>query len=322
MLLPAPGAPDALVPGEADRPEPTPGYVRVRVEACGLNPVDAGLARRGSPAWRWPHVLGLDVAGVVDAVSPEAEFEPGERVAFHGDLRARGGLAEYAIADERALARIPDGVDFTAAAALPCAGMTAYQAVVRRLHVQSGDTVLVTAGNGGVGGFAVQLAKRAGARVIATASSRFDRLRALGADAVVDYRDPEAQELIRSSAGDHGIDAVVDTVSATSATANLGLLSHAGGIACIAGRAELDAVAPFTISPSIHEISLGAAYSAGRDRHVRDLGRMLSELLALVEANVLDATVSRVVPLEDAGSALVEIAGGHATGKLVVRVRD
>ena len=175
----------------------------------------------------------------------------------------------------------------------------------------------MTGGNGGVGGFAVQLAHLAGARVIASASGRFDRLKALGADETVDYRDPAASQRILEAAGDRGIDGIVDTVGSKSAAALLGLLNHGGGIACVAGRTEFSGIRPFTISPSIHEISLGAAYSAGGDKHVRDLGVMLSELLSLTAAGELDPMVTRVVSIDDVPAALEEIGGRHVAGKIV-----
>lgn len=216
-------------------------------------------------------------------------------------------------------AGVPDGLDSASAAALPCAGMTAYQAIVRRLHVRSGDTVLVTGGNGGVGGFAIQLVRAAGARVISTASSRFERLRVLGAAETVDYRDPDMLAAIRGLAGPDGIDAIVDTVGEGSATELLPLLNHAGGIACIAGRAVPAAVRPFGIAPSVHEIALGAAYSAGDDKHVRNLGTMLAELMDRVATGQLDPMVSRVIASEEIPDALEEIGRRHVAGKIVAR---
>ncbi|MER6084934.1 alcohol dehydrogenase catalytic domain-containing protein [Streptomyces sp. NPDC001833] len=133
--------------GRPSVPDPGPGQFRVRVEACGLNPLDYQVAVGGHLEWAWLHVLGLDVAGRVDAVGDGVTgILPGQRVAFHGDLRRPGGLAEYALADAPTVAVVPDELSAVTAAAMPCAGMTAYQAVVRRLHVKAGDTVLVTAG--------------------------------------------------------------------------------------------------------------------------------------------------------------------------------
>jgi NADPH:quinone reductase len=130
LLLPEPGPPESLRLGELPVPAPEFGQVRVGVEACGLNPVDYELAAAGAPHWTWPHVLGLDVCGTVDALGPGVSgVRVGQRVACHGDLRRRGALAERVVADAAVLTVVPDSVDPVSAAALPCAGMTAYQAV-------------------------------------------------------------------------------------------------------------------------------------------------------------------------------------------------
>lgn len=153
LLLERPGNPETLRVGDVPEPVPGAGQVRVQVEACGLNPVDYKTAAAGVAGWSWPHVLGLDVAGTVDALGADvADFEVGTRVAFHADLRRDGGYADYAVAEAITVARIPDGLDAARAAALPCAGMSAYQAVTRRLHLDANDTVLVTGGAGGVAG--------------------------------------------------------------------------------------------------------------------------------------------------------------------------
>lgn len=317
LVLATAGGPSALRAERLPMPVVAPGHVRVRVDACGLNPVDVGLSRGGNPAWDWPHVLGLDIAGTIDEVSSGSGWQVGMRVAFHGDLRTNGGLAEYAVADELALAPIPDGLDSASAAAIPCAGMTAYQAVISRLRVAAGDTVVVAGGNGGVAGFAIQLAARAGARVIATASSHHDRLRSLGAHEVIDYRHPDAVARIRSAAGDSGIDAVVDAVGSANATAHLPLLNYSGGIACVAGRADLSVVPAFTTAPSVHEIALGAAYSAGRAADRKSLGNVLRELLGLAAAGELDPTLTRVIGIAEVPDALESLGSRRTVGKIV-----
>ena len=320
LLLNAPRSLRNLAVGELSTPEPGAGQVRIRVEAVGLNPVDARLASgEGHPDWEWPHVLGLDIAGVVDATGAGVErVAVGDRVANHGDLRRQGGLAEYVIADQATLAQIPSGVSSMAAAALPCAGMAAYQAVHRRLHVEARQTVLVTGAAGGVGGFAVQLAAFAGARVIGTASSdNHDWVRALGATDVVDYKRNEVSARVLDLTDGRGVDAVVDTVSAESATDSLGLLVHAGGIACIAGRARLETVLSFTTAPSLHEIALGAAHSFG-DRLARQrLSLDLARLLRMVNDGWLDPMITGTVALEHCAEAFTALAAGHNRGKVI-----
>ncbi|MFF6804510.1 zinc-binding dehydrogenase [Streptomyces sp. NPDC012616] len=319
LVLDRPGTCDTLRLADLPTPEPGPGQVRVQVEACGLNPSDYQRAAYGIPEWEWPAVLGLDVVGIVDAIGEEVKnVKVGQRVAFHSDIRARGGFAEYALADATVLAPVPDGLAPESAAAVPSAGLTAYQAVVRRLHVGNDDRVLVTGGAGGVGGFAVQLAALAGARVIATeAAHNADHVKALGAEAVIDFRTEDITTRVRELTGGRGVDAVVDTIGSESATVNLGLLVHGGGLAAIAGRPDLSVVPPFGMAPSVHEIALGAAYTVGDRRARAQLSTMLTDLLALLADKRIDPMLSRTASLEEVPAALVELSGRGVRGKIV-----
>jgi NADPH:quinone reductase-like Zn-dependent oxidoreductase len=163
--------------------------------------------------------------GIVDALGADVtSTRIGQRIAHHSDLRRQGGLAQYAVAEAAVLAAVPARLDAVTTAALPCAAMTAYQAVVRRLRVEPGDTVLVTGGAGGVGGFAVQLASLAGGHVIATASTwNADHVLGLGAHEVFDYHSEDIAALVRQLTHGRGLDGVVDTVGSASATENLRL---------------------------------------------------------------------------------------------------
>lgn len=323
LLLDRPGPPSSLRVGEAAWPVPGEGEVLVRVEAVGLNPVDYQLAAGGHPLWTYPHIPGLDVAGVVhDAgAKPDPRLPVGTRVAWHQDLRCAGGLAEYVTCPAEVLAVVPPAVSTIVAASLPCAGMTAYQAVVRRLGAQRGQYALVQGASGGVGGFAVQLLAAAGARVIATASPpNHDYVRGLGAEKVLDYRQADLGAALRAATGERGFDAVVDAVSQASAEQGLLLLRHAGGLAAVAGRPSLDTVQPFGIAPSLHEIALGAAYTHGDAGNRADLELMLTELLRLVAEGTLTPLPIETVRLEDAPEALERLAGRHVRGKIVVRL--
>ena len=310
----------ALRIAELPDPVPAPGQIRVKVEAAGLNPTDYQRAQYGMPEWQWPAVLGLDVVGAVDTVGLGVTgLRPGQRVAYVGDIRDRGGFAEFALADASAVAIVPDEVDSISAAAMPSAGTTAYQAIVRRLHVERGDSVLITGGAGGVGGFAVQLAALAGAFVLATEDARnIDHVLGLGADGVIDYRNENIHERVLALTGGRGVDAVLDTISADSATANLTLLTHGGGLASVAGRPDLTTVPPFRMAPSVHEIALGAAYMVNDVRAVQELSRMLTELLRLVADGRLSAMVEQVIGLDEVPAALVALAGRQVRGKIVM----
>lgn len=322
LLLPAAGQFDALQVGEAPRPQPGPGQVLIAVHAAGLNPVEYKVAGGdGIPTWGWPHILGQDCAGVIAELGEGVSgFAVGDRVACHGDLGREGSFAEYVVDDAEVITRIPDGVDDVAAAALPCAGMTAYQAIVHRLHVEAGQTVLVTAGAGGVGGYAIQLARIAGARVLATASAEnADRLRTLGAEPI-DYRSTDVADEVRRLTDGRGVDGILDVLGTDSATTNFGLLVHGGGIVTIDGRPDITTIPELTTAPSVHEVALGAAYQWGDAAARRRLSTDLAALLELVAAGRLDPMVTRTVGLDEIPAALHDLEGRHVTGKIVARV--
>ena len=321
VLLDQPGQPSSLYLGDIAQPEPAAGEVRVQVQAVSLNPVDYKMGAAGHPAWAYPFVLGLDVAGTIDALGDQvAGWEVGDRVFYHGNLSRPGGFAAYTVTTARVLARIPDSVSFVAAAAVPCAGLTAYQALQRRLHVQARQMILIQAGAGGVGGFGVQLAARAGARVITTASKgNHAYVRGLGAEAVIDYRQEDVAERVMAWTDGRGVDGVVDTLSGASATAGSKLLAFGGGIACVAGMPDFEQM-PFQKALSVHQIMLGGAYFHGGDAAQADLARMGEEMIALVAAGEIDPMVSEVISLEAVPAGLERLAGRHVRGKIVAKV--
>ncbi|MDW8518532.1 alcohol dehydrogenase catalytic domain-containing protein [Priestia flexa] len=139
--------------GNSKKPVPGEGEVLVQVHATALNPVDYKTATGGNPSWSYPHILGLDVAGVVEEVGANVtDIQVSDRVVYHGDLTKKGGFAEYAVTTAHTVSVIPEGVSFEAAAALPCAGYTVYQALFSKLHIEEGQFILIHAGAGGVGG--------------------------------------------------------------------------------------------------------------------------------------------------------------------------
>jgi len=335
-LLDRPGTPGTMRLDDVDSPWRAPVSQRrdvevlVAVEAVGLNPVDFKTAAAGHPAWRYPHVLGLDVAGRVVAVHADAAAreekgwmlpKPGTRVVFHQDLREQGGFAERVSVRPEILAKIPPTIDPIAAASLPTPGLTALDAVERRLRQVSGQMVLVHGASGGVGSFAVQLAKLFGAKVIAAARPENDEaVRALGALHVVDYRAPDFAEQVRRIAPG-GVDAVIDTVSAHGATQSLGLLRHAGHLVAVAGRPDLAAVPEFGLAPTVSEVALGAAYTHGGSAGRRWLTWGLERLMRLIYEGHLHPPEIEVVRFEDIPKGLERLANREVDGKLVANLR-
>ena len=176
MVTPQFGGPDLFEERDVERPYPGPGEVLVRVVAAGTNPVDAKFrAAGGSAGLEVPIILGADVSGVVEEAGPGVtEFTPGDHVYYTPEVfgpRSNGSYAEYHVAAASIVAREPASLSHEEAAAVPLSGGTAYEALVRRLAVRVAETVLIHGGAGGVGSFAVQIAKAAGARVLATAGT-------------------------------------------------------------------------------------------------------------------------------------------------------
>jgi NADPH:quinone reductase-like Zn-dependent oxidoreductase len=322
IVLDKPGTPDSLYASDVEQPKPGPGEVRVKVFAVGLNPVDYKLAASGFPGWDYPVVLGLDVAGVIDAVAKDVdEWEPGDKVYFHGDLSKPGGFGQYMTMTTRTLAWLPDGLDYTQAAALPCAGFSAYQALHRKLHVQAGKTLLVQGGAGGVGGFTLQLAKIAGVKTIATCSRHnFNFVRDLGAQEVIDYQTEDVASAVREITGGRGVDYIVDTVSSESATKALEMLAFNGAIACVAGLPDITGLTPSTTGVSIHEVALGGAYLSGDEAALDDLARIGMEFGALASKGQIRPMLEEVVTLEDIPEALVRLSMRHVRGKIVAKI--
>ena len=203
--------PDSLIELELERPVPGARDLLVRVEAVSVNPVDTKVRAPRPQVEAQPRVLGYDGAGVVEAVGSDVTgFRPGDAVYYAGDITRPGSNAQLQLVDERIVARKPASLDFAQAAALPLTALTAWELLFDRMGYAfegggAGRSLLVIGGAGGVGSIAIQLAKLAGFRVVATASRQesADWCRELGADQVIDHREPLAPQL-RS----HGIDAI------------------------------------------------------------------------------------------------------------------
>ena len=321
LLLDKPGPVSDLRVGELPTPEPGPNEIRVKVHTVSLNPVDYKLAGRGNDNWTWPNVLGLDVAGVVDAVGSEVDlWEAGDRVFYHGDLSKPGGFAEYAITTAHTTARIPDSISFAEAAAIPCAGLTAYEAVTRRLDIQPGHTVWMQGGAGGVGGFAVQICANIGATVITTASAHnHEFVKSLGADHVIDYNSENVVETIMSITGGLGVDRVLGAVDVNTANQGIEVLNFRGGIACVAGMPTVDDTT-FAGAKSIHNIAYGGAHSSTNRTAQLDLARMAEEMIALVADKKIDPMIEQTIGLADIPEGLAQLETRHVKGKIVAEI--
>ena len=230
------GGPEVLKLTEAVRPVPLPTEVLVRVRAVGVNPVEAVIRSGGFPLLGHPpFILGWDVSGVVEDIEPGVtRFRPGDEVyGMPFFPRPAGAYAEYVAAPSRQLARKPAGLSHAEAAALPLAGLTAWQALVDTAHVAAGQRVLIHGAGGGVGHLAVQIAKARGAHVTGTASAdKHDFVASLGADELIDYRAADFTAHV------DGIDVVLDTIGGETARRSIGVLRPGGLLVTIVGRRD------------------------------------------------------------------------------------
>ena len=314
------GGPDTLRLEEIERPAPGPGQVLIEVRAAGVERgvehlmTGVPLLLRLSYGLRRPKdpVRGRELSGVVAAVGDGVT-----RFAIGDDVLgvAEGSFAEYAVADEAKLVSKPGSLTFVEAAALPISGITALQGVVEVGGVRAGQEVLVTGASGGVGSFAVQIAKAHGATVTAACSgTKADLVRALGADHVVD------REVEDPLAGARRFDLVLD-IAGNPPLRQLRRALRPGGTAVVVGgesaRGRLLAgfdrqIRAVLLSPFVRERL--RMFVAGED-HAR-----LAQLVALVEAGTVRPFVGATYPLADAPHALRDLAGGRARGKLVVTI--
>lgn len=300
------GGPEVLKEIRAERPEPRPNEVLVRVRAAGVNPTDwkhrAGGGFLGEP----PFVLGWDVSGVVESVGVGvAAFRPGDEV--FGMLSypfGHGSHAEYVTAPARTFTHKPSGIDHVQAGALPLVSLTAWQALVERADVQPGQRVLIHAAAGGVGHVAVQIAKARGAHVIGTASAgKHEFLRSLGADETVDYRETDFAEAVKD------VDIVLDTIGGDTSLRSLRVLRPGGVVVSIlpVGSDEF-----FEEADRLGVRAVRMLVDADRAG--------MEEIARLVESGKLRATIAETFPLAEAARAHAQGETGRTTGKLVLVV--
>jgi alcohol dehydrogenase len=318
---------------ETDFPDPTPGAgdVVVRVRAASLNYHDI-FTRRGMPGIRipMPAIMGLDVAGEIAALGTGvSRWKVGDRVLgdpinrVEGGLTgetAHGGLAEYCRLRAHQLVAIPDGVGFATAAALPCAYGTARRMIFTNGRVKGGEKVLILGASGGVGVCCVQLAKLAGATVIAATGSaeKAERLRALGADHTIDYNAEDFVQSIyalygkptrRGAGSGRGIDVVVKYTGGDTWTRSLRVLRVGGRLLTCGATAGYDPPEDIRFIWTFELQILGSNGWARED---------IVELLSMVQSGRLAAVVDATYPLDRAAEALARLEDRQVFGKLVI----
>ncbi|WP_245715560.1 NADP-dependent oxidoreductase [Propionivibrio dicarboxylicus] len=318
--------------GFADVPRPTlkPDELLVQIHAAGLNPIDNMIPTgmfKPVLHFQLPATLGSDLAGVVIEVGSDViRFKAGDAVFASVFDLGIGTLAEFAVVPESAAALKPANLDFVQAASIPMVGLTSWQALKGRLKLQRGQKLFIPAGSGGIGTFAIQLAKYLGATVgTSTSTGNVELVRRLGADEVVDYRKQAFEKVLR------GYDAVLGTLKGDAIEKSIGILRPGGKIVSLIGPLDaafarargLNFVLKFVFGLMSRKIMRLAkkrdlAYSF---LFVRPDGAQLAQIGTLLETGRILPVIDKVFPFDQAPEALEYLAQGHSKGKVVVRMK-
>jgi NADPH:quinone reductase-like Zn-dependent oxidoreductase len=299
------GGPEVLKFEEVLRPEPKENEALVRVIASGVNPADP-LTLNGKYAREFgthlPLIPGYDIAGIVEKTGANlTKLKVGD--AIYGYPTFGGGWADYVTVTEGEVAPKPKSLNFVEAAAVPMGALTAWQALVDVAQLHAGQTILIHGGSGGVGSFAVQIAKARGARVIATASTaNQDLLKQLGADVAVDYTKTRFEDVGKD------VDAVLDPVGKETLARSYGVVKTGGIVMSLVAR------------PDPAELEKRGIRGAGISVHPD--AEDLAEIAQLIDAGKIKPIVTQVLPLSEAIAAQRQAATHHTRGKVVLRIAD
>ena len=323
------GGLDHVAFADLPRPVPGPGELLVRVHAVGLNPIDTLIPRgdfKPILKLRLPATVGSDLAGVVAEVgSGVTRFKVGDAVYASIFDTPHGSLAEFAVVPEQAAALKPASLDFVQAASIPMVGLTAWQAIHERMQLRPGQKVFIPAGSGGIGTFAIQLARHLGARVgTTTSTANVALVRSLGADEVVDYTQQPFEDVLRD------YDAVLGTVRGDGLEKALRIVKPGSRVVSLVGPPD----AAFARARGMHFMLtlvfgllsrkiIGLARRRGASyafHFVRPDGGQLAQIGALLEAGAIRPVIDRVFPFLEAKQALAYLAQGRARGKVVVQL--
>jgi len=299
------GRPEVLKLEEITRPEPKEDEALVRVIASGVNPADP-LTLSGKYAEEWgthlPLIPGYEIAGIVEKTGAKVTSLKASD-AVYGYPTFGGGWAEYVTVKEWEVAPKPKSLSFAEAAAVPMGALTAWQALVDVAQLHDGQTILIHGGSGGVGSFAIQIAKVRGARVIATASTaNQDLLRQLGADVAIDYTKQKFEEIAKN------VDCVLDPIGKDTLARSYAVVKKGGIILALVARPDPEEVKK-------HEIRVA-------DIWVKPNAKDLSNIAQLIDAGKIKPVVTRVLPLSEAIAAEQQAETHHTRGKVVLRIAD
>lgn len=316
---------------EAARPVPGPNDLLVAVHAASVNPVDFKIrdgALKVLIRYAMPLTLGNDLSGVVEEVGANVtRFKPGDAVYARLDKDRIGAFAEWALVSEEATASKPAELGHVEAASLPLVGLTSWQALVDLGGLRAGQKVLIHAGSGGVGTFAIQLAKHLGAHVATTASARnHDLVRSLGANEVIDYRSTRFEDVLSD------YDMVFDTQGGETLERSFSVVRRGGVVVTVGGKPDAKFARAWGLSwPLVLVLGVLSrrVTRLARERDIRfdylfmsPSGKELDQIADLVVRGIIRPIVDRTYTLDDAREALAYVESGRAVGKVVLRVRS
>jgi NADPH:quinone reductase-like Zn-dependent oxidoreductase len=298
------GGPEVLKYQDAPKPEAKNDEILVRVIAAAVNPVDTYVRQGKFLKSSGPIIIGYDIAGIVERTGPEARrFKPGDQVYCYLSVMRGGGYAEYAVAKESEAALKPENINFVEAAAVPLAATTAWQALIDSAKIDKGQRVLIHGGSGGVGSFAIQIAKARGAKVIATASTVHQQLlKQLGVDQAIDYTTTKFEDVVKD------VDVVLNCVRADALGRSYGVVKKGGVIVSITDEPDQTECAKHGITCS----RMGAHPDS----------KVLEELTKLIESRKMKPIVSQTFPLAEASKAHQQVETHHTLGKIVLKVAE
>ncbi len=324
------GKKTALKQADMPIPELRDDEVLIQVHAAGVNLLDSKV-RDGEfkliLPYRTPFILGHDVAGVVTKIGPRVrQFKVGDEVYSRPDDFRIGSFAEFVPVKESSVALKPKNITMEEAASIPLVALTVWQALVEKGNLKKGQKVFIQAGSGGVGTFAIQLAKHLGATVATTTStSNVAWVKSLGADIVIDYKKDHFEKVLS------GYDLVLNSQDGETLEKSLSVLKPGGKLISISGPADLEFAeeikAPWFVKQVIRALSFGTRRKAKR-LHVdfsflfmRANGSQLQQITSLIESDVIRPVVDKVFPFESTNEALAYVENGRAKGKVVIKVR-
>jgi len=309
------GSPEVFAEQEVDKPTLNKNEVLVKVYATSVNPADCGI-RQGmfGPRVKLPAILGYDVSGVVEAIALNVkDYQVGDEVYYAIDLLAGNGAnAEYHVANEAIIAKKPANISHLEAASVPVAGGTAWAALITKANIKIGETVLIHGGAGGVGTFAIQIAKAAGAYVYTTCGGYdTDFVKSIGADKAIDYRRENFVDIIMKETGGQGVDVTLSTVSGELLAQSL-MVTKTDGRAVTVTGVQGDLNAAIFKNITVHFV------------HLDRTRPKLEALKTLIERSQIKPVVGMTFPLNQVAQAhkKLEQGGEGVRGKIVVQVAN